>query len=352
MTSLLNLFDYERAAADAMPTAYFEYFAGGVADNVTRDANRSAFEKIRLRPRMMRDVSSLSLETVVQDNRMGAPIMLSPASTQKLAHPDGELGLARAAKKLELVQVLSTMSNCSVEEVVAVGHTVWFQLYIFRDRAWSARIVERAVAAGVQALVVTVDVPVLGLRENLTRVNFESPDELTYPNLVDQGDATTYANVLASAAANFDPALTWEDIGWLRTLTDLPIWVKGILRADDAQLAVDAGVSGIIVSNHGGRQLDTAIATIDALPEISTRVGDQVELLLDGGIRRGSDVLKALALGAKAILLGRPPLMGLAVNGEAGATHVLELLRDELANVMMQCGCAKIDDIGSDLIHQ
>lgn len=346
----LNLFDYEKAAADAMPAAYYEYFAGGVADNITRNANRIAFDNLRLRPRVMRDVSNLSLETQVNGTTLAAPIMLSPASTQKLAHPDGELGLARAAKRLGLIQVLSTMSNCSVEEVVAVGHPVWFQLYLFRDRAWSERIVARAVAAGTQALVVTVDVPALGLRENLTRANFESPDELTYPNLVEPGDTTTYANVLASAAANFDPALTWDDIGWLRTLTDLPIWVKGILRADDAQRAVDAGVSGIIVSNHGGRQLDTAIATIDALPEIAQAVGDQVELLMDGGVRRGSDVLKALALGAKAILLGRPPLMGMAVNGEAGATHVLELLRDELANVMMQCGCATIEDIESDLI--
>lgn len=350
MTNFLNLFDYERAAADALPPAYYEYFSGGVADNITRNANRTAFDNLRLLPRMMRDVSNLSLETRIKGTKASAPIMLAPASTQKLAHHDGELGLARAANRLGLIQVLSTMSNVSVEEIVAVGHTVWFQLYIFRDRAWSERIVQRAVDAGCQALVVTVDVPTLGLRENLTRASFHSPEELTYPNLVDPNDTKTHANLLASVAANFDPALTWEDIGWLRTLTDLPIWVKGILRADDAQRAVDAGVSGIIVSNHGGRQLDTAVATIDALPVIAAAVGDQVELLLDGGVRRGSDVLKALALGAKAILLGRPPLMGLAVNGEAGAVHVLELLRDELANVMMQCGCAKIEDIGPDLI--
>ena len=347
---LLNLLDYENAAADLMQPAHFAYIAGGVADNITRDANRTAFDNLQLRPRVMRDVSKLTMATQVMGNEMAAPIMLSPASTQKLAHPDGELALARAAKAQGLVQVLSTMANTAVEEITAIGHSVWFQLYLFRDRAWSEQIVRRAEAAGCAALVVTVDVPVLGLRENLQRANFAPPPELTYPNLVRPDDTTTHTNLLATVAANFDPALTWDDIRWLRTITTLPIWVKGVLRADDAQRAVDAGVAGIIVSNHGGRQLDTAIATIVALPEIAAAVGDQIELLLDGGVRRGTDVIKALALGASAILIGRPPLMGMAVNGEAGATHVLELLREELANVMAQCGCATIADIGPDLV--
>ena len=348
--NLLNLFDYEKAAAEVMPPAYFTYIAGGVADNFTRNENRAAFDRLRLRPRVMRDVSQLSLEAEVMGTITAAPIMLAPASTQKLAHPDGELALARAAKKLGLIQVLSTMSNCSVEEIAAVGHTLWFQLYLFRDRAWSERIVRRAEAAGCQALMITVDLPVVGLRENLIRVQFQSPDELVYPNLVEAGEGPQINNLLASVNANFDPALTWSDIGWLRSITTLPIWVKGILRADDAMAAVDAGVAGIVVSNHGGRQLDTAVATIDALPEIAAAVGDQVELLLDGGVRRGTDVLKALALGAKAIMLGRPPILGMAVNGEAGATHVLELLRNEFANVMAQCGCATVEEIGADLV--
>jgi len=347
---LLNLLDYEKAAAEIMLPAHYEYIVGGVADNITRNANRTAFDKLCLRPRIMRDVSNLTLTTKVMDISMAAPIMLAPASTQKLAHPQGELALARAAKAEGLVQILSTMANTAVEEITAIGHPVWFQLYLFRDRAWSEQIVRRAEAAGCAALVVTVDVPVLGLRENLQRAKFIPPAELTYPNLVRPNDTTTHTNLLATVAANFDPALTWDDIRWLRTITSLPIWVKGVLRADDALRAVDAGVTGIIVSNHGGRQLDTAIATIDALPEIAAAVGEQVELLLDGGIRRGSDAIKALALGAKAVLIGRPPLLGLAVNGEQGAKNVLAILRDELANVMAQCGCATVADIGPDLV--
>ncbi|MEZ4710847.1 MAG: alpha-hydroxy acid oxidase [Caldilineaceae bacterium] len=347
---LLNLLDYEKAAAAKMEPAHYTFFAGAAGDYITRDANRTAFDRLRLRPRVLRDVSRVSLATTINGAPTAAPILIGPASTHKLAHPDGEVAVARAAKALGLVQVLSTMSTTAVEEVAAVGHTLWFQLYIFRDRAWSKRIVRRAEAAGCQAMMVTVDTPVPGLREDIIRSGFVTPETLSYPNLVEPDDTQSVTNLMATVRANFDPALTWADIEWLRTITPLPIWVKGILRADDARRAVNAGVSGIVVSNHGGRQLDTAIASMDALPEIVDAVGDQVELILDGGVRRGTDVLKALALGAGAVTLGRPPLMGLAVNGEAGARHVLELLRDELANVMAQVGCATVADIFADLV--
>lgn len=348
----LNLFDYERVAAEAMPAPYYDYYAGGVADNLTLRDNRAAFERLRLRPRVFRDVSQLSLKTAVMGIRQAMPVMIAPAAMHKLAHPDGEIGTARAARAHGITQVLSTLSTVAVEEVAAVGHSLWFQLYLFRDRGFSEMIIQRATAAGCQALVLTVDVPVPGLRENLIRAGFKTPPELPFPNLMSPGDPRSYWELFQTVIDNFDPGLTWDDIAWVRRLTDLPIWVKGILRADDARRAVDAGVDGIMVSNHGGRQLDTAVAAVDALPEIVDAVGNRVELLVDGGVRRGSDVLKALALGAKGVLVGRPPLWGLAVDGEAGAAHVLQILRDELANVMAQCGCARVDDIGPDLIFR
>jgi 4-hydroxymandelate oxidase len=270
----------------------------------------------------------------------------------KLGHPDGELATARAAHSLGIPQILSTLSSVAVEEVTAVGHPVWFQLYIFRDRGWSKEIVQRAVAAGCEALVVTVDVPIQGLRENLQRINFSIPAEIPLPNLKRTDVNQDAASLLHLVNENFDPGLTWQDIDWLRSFADLPLWVKGILRADDAQRAADAGVQGVIVSNHGGRQLDTAVTPIEALPAIKTAVGDKIELILDGGIRRGTDVLKALALGANAVSLGRAPLWGLAVNGEAGVQHVLQILHTELRNVMAQCGCTTITELTPDLIFQ
>ena len=347
---LLNVYDYEKAAAQTMPQPYHEYYAGGVADNLTLQENRAAFDRLKLLPRIFRDVRHVSLETTILGEKRPSPFLIAPAAMHKLGHPDGELATARAALGFGMPQILSTLSSVAVEEVTAVGLPVWFQLYIFRDRGWSQEIVQRAVAAGCQALVVTVDVPVQGLRENLKRINFSIPAEMPLPNLTRPGTSQDTSSLLKLVDENFDPGLTWQDIDWLRSFTDLPIWVKGILRADDAQRAADAGVSGIIVSNHGARQLDTAVTPIEALPAIAQAVGSQTELILDSGIRRGTDVLKALALGANAVALGRAPLWGLAVNGEAGVRHILQILHDELQNVMAQCGCTTIDELTPDLI--
>jgi 4-hydroxymandelate oxidase len=349
--SLLNIYDYEKAAAEKMPDTFHEYYAGGVADNLTLHENRAAFDRIKLLPRIFRNVSQISLETMIGGEKRPSPFLIAPAAMHKLGHPAGELATARAAASFGMPQILSTLSSVAVEEITAVGHPVWFQLYIFRDRGWSAEIVQRAVDAGCQALIVTVDVPVQGLRENLQRINFAIPTEIPLPNLNRPGVQQDATSLLHLVNANFDPGLTWRDIAWLRNLTDLPLWVKGILRADDAQRAVQAGVDGIIVSNHGGRQLDTAVTPIEALPAIAQAVGDQIELILDGGIRRGTDVLKALALGATGVSLGRAPLWGLAVNGEAGVHHVLQIVHDELRNVMAQCGCTAVSDLTPDLIY-
>ena len=346
---LLDIADYERKAADLLPAAYHAYVSGGVGDNLTMQGNLAAFDTIRLLPRVFRDVSHISTRAILMEEAYSFPLLTAPAAMNKLFHPDGELAIARACKAVGVGQVLSTMSTTAVEEVTAMGHPVWFQLYLFKDRDLSERLIQRAENAGCKALVLTVDVPMIGLRANLIKAGFSTPSTMPFPNLVREGEAMT-EDLIRAVASNFDPGLTWADIAWIRERTPLPIWVKGILRPDDALRAVDAGIDGIIVSNHGGRQLDSVIATIDALPALANAVGSQVPLLLDGGIRRGTDILKALALGAKGVLVGRPPLWGLSVNGEEGVKNVLKIYKEEFTNVMAQCGCRSIADITQDLV--
>lgn len=346
---LLNLFDYEKAAAEKMHAPNYAYYAGGVAENITLTDNRRAFEQLKLRPKVLRNVSQISTTTTIMGIPCSMPVMIAPAAMHTLAHPEGEMGMARAAKEADVIQILSTMSTYSVDDVASVGHNLWFQLYVFRERAVTEMLVKRAEAAGCQALVVTVDVPMLGLRENLIRANFTTPD-VPFPNFTLPEAESASQQLLHHASATFDPSLTWKDIEWLASLTTMPLWVKGILRGDDAQAAVDHGVAGIMVSNHGGRQLDTAVATIDVLPEIIAAVDGRCEVIIDSGIRRGTDIIKALALGAKAVMLGRPPLWGLAVNGQAGVSDVLQMIRHELINGMAQCGCASLTDIDESLV--
>ena len=347
---LLNLTDYERAAEEKMYAPYHAYYSGGVADNITRDDNRAAFERLRLRPRMLVDVSDIEMGVEIFGRKIDMPIMISPAAMHKLAHPDGEAATARAAKNAGTIQILSTFSTVAVEKVVNEGYATWFQLYMPKDRGKTERLIARAEQAGCEAIVLTVDVAVPGLRENLVRAAFAVPDDIPRPHM-ESGVKFEAANGWGVAAAEYlDSSLTWNDLRWLRSITKLPLVIKGVLRADDARRAVDCGIDGIIVSNHGGRQLDTAIASLDALPDVVSAVGDQTTVLMDGGIRRGVDVVKALALGAKAVLVARPTLWGLAVDGEAGASNVLALLRAEFENAMALCGCPTVDSITRDFI--
>ncbi len=349
MTQLLNLFDYEQAAQEVMAAGAYAYYAGGVTDNITLRDNRAAFERIRLRPRMLMGIDAVSLETTIQGEQMAMPVMIAPTAVNRLAHPEAELGVARAAQGAGITQVLSTFSTTAVEDVVAAGHRTWFQLYMAYNREIVERMLERAESADCSAIVLTVDLPVAGLRENLNRVGFTFPDVLARPHIDEFGiDLSGGWGVFVRDHTKHN--LSWDDVRWLQEQTRLPVWLKGILRDDDARRAVDAGVQGIIVSNHGGRQLDTAIATIDALPAIADAVGDQIEILMDGGVRRGVDVVKALALGAQAVLIGRPPLWGLAVGGGAGVAHVLEMLRFEIENALYLCGCATIADVDRSLV--
>ncbi len=364
----INLFEYETRALAHLSEMARDYYASGAWDEVTLRDNRAAFERFKLRPRMLVDVSQRDLSTTVLGQSVQLPILIAPMAFQCLAHPEGEIATARAAAKLGTVMVLSTLATKSIEEVAGVSQGVleeneccyfdsarWFQLYVHRDRGLTRALVELAYAHGYRALCLTVDAPLLGRREKDTRNQFV-PSGTELANLVNLKNLEIphkygESGLLAYFADQLDPALTWADLEWLQSLTPLPLVVKGILRGDDAVRAVEHGASAVIVSNHGGRQLDGAIAAIDALSEVVRAVGD-TEVLVDGGIRRGTDVLKALALGARAVLLGRPVLWGLASAGEAGVQHVIELLRDELDLAMALSGCAKLKDIDRSLVQR
>ncbi len=335
---LLNLHDYEAAARELTPVSIWGYQTGGANDELTLAANRRAWDQIAIRYRTLVDVTHRTLATTVLGTPVSFPVLIAPTAMQKLAHADGECGMARAAAAAGTVMVVSTTATTSCSEVGgATDGPKWFQLYVFRGREGTEALVQQAVAAGYRALVLTVDVPILGRRERDLRSSFALPEGLRLANDV-------------RARGVHDTAVLPRDITWLRETSGLPVVVKGIVRGDDARRAVDHGASGIIVSNHGGRQLDTAVATATALPEVVDAVGGEVEVFVDGGIRRGTDVLKALAIGARAVMLGRPPVWGLAVSGAPGAQRVLELLRDELDLAMALAGCTSVDDITPDLI--
>ncbi len=337
----INISEYEALARARMETVEWDFYAGGSDDEVTLRTTRAAFERIRLRPRVLVDVSACDLRTTVLGTRVSMPILVAPMAFHGLAHPEGECETARAAGESGTLMVTSTTSNRSLEEIAAAaGGPLWFQLYTYGGFEISASLVKRAEMAGYRAIVLTVDLPRVGRRERDIRNNFNLPSRLFEGNFegIDIPDDTFVT-------------LTWESIAWLRGVTSLPIVIKGILTAEDAQQAAEHGVDGIVVSNHGGRQLDTTLPAIEALPDVVEAVAGRCEVYMDGGIRRGTDVLKALALGARAVLLGRPVLWGLAANGAAGARHVLEMLRDELELAMVLSGRPTLTSIDRSLVR-
>jgi 4-hydroxymandelate oxidase len=354
--SFLNLHEAEAVARATLPAATFDYFAGGACDEVTLAENRRAFDAIALRYHVLTDVSRRELGTTLLDQPVTAPIVVAPMAFQRLAHPDGELGMARAAGGLGLLMTASTFSTASLEEIAAAASgPLWFQLYVHQDRGITTELVQRAAATGYAALVLTVDVPEIGRRERDDRNAFRLSTDLRVANFVPRTSEALQGGAAGSHLANFiqgmrDPSFSWKDLAWLRSLSDLPLIVKGLVRADDAVRAVEHGVAGIVVSNHGGRQLDTAVTGVRALPDIAAAVGDRLLVMMDGGIRRGTDIIKALALGAGAVMVGRPALWGLAADGEAGARRVLELLVKELDLAMALCGTPRLSDISPDLL--
>jgi len=339
----VNVFEYEALAQTRMDPACWDFYQGGSDDEVTLRANRTAFERIRLRPRVLVDVSAstLDMRTIVLGTAVSMPILIAPTALHCMAHPEGECATAQAAGKAGTLMVASTVSTRTLEEIAkAASGPLWFQLYIYPSLQVAERLVRRAEAAGYRAIVLTVDLPYVGNRERDKRHNVTIPPA-PFRDANFEGVEKVGLELVM---------LTWESLSWLRSITSLPILLKGILTAEDALLALEHGVAGIIVSNHGGRQLDTALASIEALPEIIEAVAGRCEVYIDGGIRRGTDILKALALGARAVLVGRPVLWGLAASGAEGAYHVLEILRKELELAMALSGRPTLSSIDRTLL--
>lgn len=353
----INIAEYEAMAYERLPHDAWEYYIGGSDDELTLRANRDAFARIRLRPRVLVDVSHISLETTVLGTSVRTPLLVAPTAYHGFAHVECECETARGVGAAGTLMAVSTMANRPLEEVAAAATgPLWFQLYVYRDRSVSEHLVRRAEAAGYRALMLTVDTPRLSRREREIRMGFGLPPHLHTANFEgaarEQPGQTPGASGLAVyATALLDTSLTWEALDWLRSVTSLPIVVKGVVTAEDASLAVEHGAQGIVVSNHGGRQLDCTVATIEALPEVVAAVNGRVEVYLDGGIRRGTDALKALALGARAVLVGRPVLWGLAANGQQGVTRVLDLLGAELELAMALAGAPSLAALTPALVR-
>lgn len=351
----VNLADAEERARAILPRDVYDYFAGAACDQVTVRANRRAFAETPLYPRVLRGAPDRDLSTGVLGQRLEFPLLIAPTAMQKLAHPEGELAIARAAHAANIPNVLSTWSTTLLEDVAAAcPGRLWMQLYFYKDRGVTRSLVERAQAAGCQGIELTVDTPMPGKREADLRNRFRMPSHLRLVNLEASGlgsaDEGSDKGLGLYVHQRMDPALCWKDVEWLRGITTMPVLLKGILRADDARRALDHGAAGVVVSNHGGRQLDTAPATLTALPAVVRAMGQRGVVLLDGGVRRGTDLLKTIALGAHAVQIGRPVLWGLAAGGEEGVRAILDLLRAEFDLAMALAGCANVSEITRDLV--
>lgn len=351
----VSLEDFEPLARDRISRMAYQYICGGAADEITLRANRGAFDYLRLRPRVLVDVSRLDTRITLFGQELAHPILLAPTAYHRLVHPEGERATARGAGAAGATFVVSSFATTRIEEIsAAAGAPLWFQLYVQPDRAFTKDMLQRAEAAGCRAVCVTVDTPVAGARNREVRAGFELPPGMELPLLEGLaqsdprfGHRPRHREVFSSV---LDPTLTWKDVAWLRSFARVPVLLKGVLNSDDAERAVQEGAAGLIVSNHGARNLDTLPATIEALPLVAERVAGRVPLLVDGGVRRGTDVLKALALGATAVLIGRPYLYGLGVAGAAGVTRVVEILRAELEMALALTGRTSLAQVDRGLI--
>ncbi|HVB22994.1 MAG TPA: alpha-hydroxy acid oxidase [Ktedonobacteraceae bacterium] len=340
----INLSDYEKLAEERIEPGAWGFFQGGSDDEVTLRECRAAFQRIKLRPRMLVDVRTIDMHTTVLGTPISLPVLVAPTAYHCLAHPEGECATVQGVGSSATIMIASSFSNRSLEEIASVAtKPLWFQLYSYRDLQSTGKVIQRAEAAGYKALVLTADLPRLGNRERDIRSKFVMPPHLFIANYKDVEKDDDYIPV--------PTYLTWDAIGWLRGLSTLPIVVKGILTAEDALIALERGADAIAVSNHGGRQLDGEIPSIEALPEIIEAVDGRCEVYVDGGIRRGTDILKALALGARAVFIGRPAIWGLAVNGAEGVHSVLDILRTELELAMALSGCTSLDKITRSLVR-
>ena len=358
---VVTLEDHAHHAHTHLDANAWAYFSGGAGDEITLRANRSAWDTLQLHPRVLRSMAGASTRTTLLGRTLEHPILLAPIAFQRMAHPDGELATAYAASAQGAGLVLSTQASMSLEHVAQaivadpLRGPLWFQLYIQPDRGFTRTLVQRAEAAGYEALVLTVDAPTSGARDRERRAGFRLPAGISAVNLADSVSPPQVA-LAQGQSALFDGLLahtpTWADVEWLQSLTRLPVLIKGVLHADDARQAVSLQLGGVIVSNHGGRTLDTTPATASVLPRIADAVAGDLPLLVDGGIRRGTDVLKAIALGAQAVLVGRPYVYVLANAGALGVAHVLRLLRDELEIAMALSGCTNLQTVDKALVYK
>jgi 4-hydroxymandelate oxidase len=333
MHSFLTVDDFEPAARERLPADVYDFYAGGAGDEWTLAENRRAFDDWVIRPRMLTGAYPPDPSTEILGTRIDFPVLVAPWAYQRMAHPDGELATARAAERAGTIMMVSSTTAEFLEDVAAASSFAkWWQLYLYTDRALAQDLLQRVEAAGYTTVCLTVDFPVAGLRHRDTRSGFTMPIGLPDSELI------------------FEPSLTWDDLAWIRERSSLPLLLKGILTAEDARLAIEHGVDGIVVSNHGGRQLDGVMAGITALPEVVDAVQGRVPVVVDGGVRRGADVLKALALGASAVAVARPACWGLAVDGEEGVCAVLGILRAEFENAMALAGVHSVADVGPSLV--
>jgi len=368
---IVNIDDLRKRARRRLPRAIFDYVDGGAEDEATLRANRAGFRRYTFNPRVLVDVSGRDQSTTVLGERLASPLILAPTGFTGMLWPRGEILAARAAARKGLVFTLSTMSICSLEQVAeAAPGPLWFQLYVWRDREVTRSLMERAKAAGYRVLVVTVDTPVLGQRERDVRNGLVVPPRITVNNVLDTvrrvawlrgmlaNPRITFGNFVGTEAAGqnpvsvaeytthqFSPAVSWADLDWFRSIWSGPMAVKGVMAVEDARLAVEHGVEAIVVSNHGGRQCDYLPGAVEVLPEIADAVGDRAEVILDGGVRRGSDAVKAVALGARACMVGRAFNYGLAAGGQAGAEKAIDILQKEIDRCLALIGRPRLSDL-------
>lgn len=353
---LLTVDDYEKAAKRLLSKLAYDYYRSGSEEERTLERNRMAFKSYEIWYRVLVDVSEVDLSTEILGTQVAFPILVAPTAFHKLAHPEGEVATARGTAEAGTLFTLSTLATAKLEDVASsspVGPK-WFQLYIHKDRGLTKSLVEKAEAVGYLAIVLTADTPILGRRLVDLRNSFALPEGVLMENLVEEsiGRVEGSSELAEYVLMRQDASITWSDLDWLRSITDLPILVKGIVRADDATTALDHGASGIVVSNHGGRQMDSAPAALDALPEVLDAAEGRVPVLMDGGVRFGTDAFKALALGAKAVMVGRPVIWGLAVEGAKGVVGVLRMMRDDLVRTMALAGCPNLASIEETLIRR
>ncbi|XP_076164499.1 hydroxyacid oxidase [Ptiloglossa arizonensis] len=357
MANFVCIEDYQKHADKYLATPVRDYYNSGAGEEYSLRLNTEAFRKYRIRPRFLRDVSKRDLRTTVLGQEISMPLGVAPSAMQRMAHPDGECGNARAAEAAGTIYTLSTIATSSIEEVAeaAPKGIKWFQLYIYVDRDITLNLVKRAEKAGFKALVLTVDAPLFGARRADVRNKFTLPNHLRLGNF--EGNLSNEVNNKMSGsslneyvAKQFDASITWDDIKWIKSITKLPIILKGILTPEDALLAIESDVQAIIVSNHGARQVDSIPASIEALPDVVKAVNGKLEVYMDGGVRQGIDVFKAIALGAKMVFVGRPMLWGLSYSGEQGAKQVLEMFRKEIDLTFALTGCRSVKDVKQDMV--